>query len=69
MAELRPGEIAKMGSEEQEKHLTELRKNLMKIRGGLASGGVSEDVGKARGIRKTIARILTIRRGLELKKK
>jgi hypothetical protein len=34
----------------------------MKIRGVLASGGMPEDVGKAREIRRTIARILTIRK-------
>jgi len=46
MAEVRASELGKMGVEEREKHLAELKKNLMKIRGGLASGGVPEDVGR-----------------------
>ncbi len=52
-----------MGPEEREKQLSELRKRLMKIKGGLASGGIPEDVGKAREIKKTIAKILTIQGG------
>lgn len=69
MAELRSNEITSMGEEEQTKQLIELRKNLMKIKGGLASGGIPEDVGKTREIRRTIARILTKKHEEELKKK
>jgi len=69
MAELHTSEIAKMSPEEQDKTIVELRKSLMKINGGLASGGIPEDVGKAREMRKTIARILTIKHEVELKKK
>jgi len=63
MAVLRKQEIREMGPEEREKQLSELRKRLMKIKGGLASGGIPEDVGKAREIKKTIAKILTIQGG------
>jgi len=69
MAEVRASELGKMGVEEREKHLAELKKNLMKIRGGLASGGVPEDVGKTREIRRTIARMLTKKHEEELKAK
>ncbi|MFH1836005.1 MAG: 50S ribosomal protein L29 [Methanobacteriota archaeon] len=69
MAELHTSEIGKMSPEEQDKAILELRKSLMKINGGLASGGIPEDVGKAREMRKTIARILTIKHEVELKKK
>jgi large subunit ribosomal protein L29 len=68
MTEVRSSEIGKMGGEEREKHLTELKKNLMKIRGGLASGGVPENVGKTREIKRTIARILTKKREEALKR-
>ena len=69
MAELRSSEIEKMTVEEQDKQLTELKKNLMKIKGGLASGGVPEDVGKTREIRRTIARIKTIKHEAKRKAK
>jgi large subunit ribosomal protein L29 len=61
MAILRASEVREKDDAEMESHLDELRKKLMKIRGVLASGGIPEDVGKTREIRKTIARILTIR--------
>ncbi|MFH1788637.1 MAG: 50S ribosomal protein L29 [Candidatus Altiarchaeota archaeon] len=69
MAEFRASEIGKMEAEEQDKHLAELKANLMKIKGGLASGGIPEDVGKTREIRKTIARILTKKHEVERKAK
>jgi len=66
MAILRASEIRQKDEAELEADLAELRKNLMKIRGGLASGGIPEDVGKAREIKKTIARILTINHEREI---
>lgn len=70
MAILRASEIREKDDAELEADLNELRKTLMKIRGGVASGGIPEDVGKLREIKKTIARIMTIRheRKLGLKK-
>ncbi|MEM4347434.1 MAG: 50S ribosomal protein L29 [Candidatus Altiarchaeota archaeon] len=59
MAILRYKEILDMSSEDLEAHLSELRRDLMKIRGVIASGGVPEDAGKVRAIKRTIARILT----------
>lgn len=56
-----------MTSEELDEHLSELRLELMKIRGVLSSGGIPEDVGKSREIKKTIARILTIKKNLKPK--
>lgn len=61
MSVLKPTEIVEMSDNERAKHLVELRKELMRIRGGLASGGIPEGVGKTREIRRTIARILTIK--------
>jgi len=60
MSEHRARSLREMDAAEQHKLLGELRRNLMKIKGGLASGGIPEDVGKTREIRRTIARILTI---------
>ncbi len=69
MAILRSKEISEMGSEELDSHLSELRMDLMKINGILASGGIPEDVGKAREIKRTIARILTYKQILSQKPK
>ncbi|MDD5111899.1 MAG: 50S ribosomal protein L29 [Candidatus Altiarchaeota archaeon] len=66
MAILRASDIRNKEDTEIASDLAELRKNLMKIRGGLASGGIPEDVGKTREIKKTIARILTIKHEREL---
>ncbi|MBM3309707.1 MAG: 50S ribosomal protein L29 [Candidatus Altiarchaeales archaeon] len=60
MAILRASEVREKDDAEMESHLDELKKKLMKIRGVLASGGIPEDVGKTREIKKTIARIMTI---------
>lgn len=59
MAILRSNEISEMSSEELNEHLSDLRRDLMKIKGVLASGGIPEDVGKVREIKRTIAKILT----------
>jgi large subunit ribosomal protein L29 len=61
MAIIRSDEIQGMNDSEMDERLTQLRKELMKIRGVLASGGIPEEVGKAREIRRTIARIKTIK--------
>lgn len=61
MAILRSEEISELSPDELDEHLAELRLELMKIRGVLASGGIPEDVGKSREIRRTIARILTFK--------
>jgi len=69
MAILRANEIREMNADELDEHLSELQKDLMKTKGILASGGVPEDVGKIKEVRHTIARILTIKKEKELKKK
>jgi large subunit ribosomal protein L29 len=61
MAIIRSSEIQGMSDSEMDERLTQLRKELMKIRGVLASGGIPEEIGKAREIRHTIARIKTIK--------
>jgi len=69
MAILRASAIRELPEKELDERLADLKKNLMKIRGVLASGGMPEDVGKAREIRHTIARILTIKKEKLLTKK
>jgi len=61
MAILRNHEIWEMDIEELDDRLSQLREDLMKIKGVLASGGIPEDIGRAREIKRTIARILTIK--------
>ncbi len=61
MAIIRSDEIQGMSVSEMDEHLGQLRKNLMKINGVLASGGIPEDVGKVREIKRTIARLRTIK--------
>ena len=61
MAILRSDEIQGLNDSEMEERLTQLKKELMKINGVLASGGIPEEVGKVREIKRTIARIKTIK--------
>jgi large subunit ribosomal protein L29 len=49
-----------MSDSEVDERLVQLRKELMKINGVLASGGIPEGVGRVREIKRTIARVKTI---------
>ncbi|MFC2153959.1 50S ribosomal protein L29 [Candidatus Altiarchaeota archaeon] len=60
MAVLNAKTIWEMEANEIDDSLIQMRGELMKIRGVLSSGGIPEDVGKAREIRRTIARLKTI---------
>jgi len=68
MAILRNSEMREMNSEELDDKLVQLQNDLMKMRGVLASGGIPENVGRMRETRKTIARILTIKKIKETEK-
>lgn len=61
MAVLSAKDIWEMNADEIDERLDQMASELMKIRGILSSGGVPEEVGKAREIRRTIARLKTIR--------
>ncbi|MFH1106190.1 MAG: 50S ribosomal protein L29 [Candidatus Aenigmatarchaeota archaeon] len=61
MAILRLKEIRAMPKEETDKKLAELRLELGKTRGSAAVGAAVQNPGRTREIRKTIARILTVR--------
>lgn len=60
MAVLKAKEVRGLGSEELENKLVELKEDLAKQRGQIASGTRPENPGKMRAVRKAIARILTI---------
>ncbi len=62
MAILRPKKIRDMGAEERDKKLKELKLELFKEKGKIDVGGVSDSPGRIRELRKTIARILTIKK-------
>lgn len=61
MAILRSSEIRQLGAGEIESKLHELKKSLMEERSKLKSTGTTDKPGKLREIRRTIARIETIR--------
>lgn len=60
MAILRKDEIRKMKPDERENKLIELRAELSKQRALIAAGGALENPTRARLLRRTIARIITI---------
>ncbi len=66
MAILRSKEIRKLEDKETDKRLNELRLELAKERGNIRIGGTVTSTGRIREIRRTVARILTIRKEKEL---
>jgi large subunit ribosomal protein L29 len=65
VAILKSDEIRDMSKEEMDEKISELRNELLRERSKIASGGVAENPGRIKEIRRTIARILTIRRQKE----
>ena len=61
MAILRLSEIKEMGVEQMDEKIKELTTDLGKMRSQVRSGGAPENSGKAREIRRTIARLETIK--------
>lgn len=57
---LRTKAIREMSPEEREKHLMDLRTELVRLKTTVKAGGAVENPARIREIRKTIARILTI---------
>ncbi|MCD6367932.1 MAG: 50S ribosomal protein L29 [Candidatus Aenigmarchaeota archaeon] len=62
MVILKSSEIRKMSVEELDKKLNELKLELAKSKAQVIIGGSPENPGKIREIRRTIARIKTIKR-------
>lgn len=56
-----------MKSEELDKKIAELKKEFMRIKTQISQGTAPEKPGRARQIRKTIAKILTIKKEQEVK--
>ncbi len=69
MAILRYKEIVKMGEKELDNKSTELKKELMKVRSQVATGTPPENPGRIREIRRTMARINTLRTIREVQNK
>ncbi|MBN2335325.1 50S ribosomal protein L29 [Candidatus Bathyarchaeota archaeon] len=57
---LRMKEIREMDSDEKEEKLQEYRTELTKMKTMVKAGGSVENPGRAKALRKTIARILTV---------
>jgi large subunit ribosomal protein L29 len=62
MAIVRAKEIRGMSDDQVEKQLKDLRNELLKERAITSTGGAPENPGRIRELRRTIARILTIRK-------
>ncbi len=60
MVILRSSEIRKLGGKELEDKVTELKKELMKLRSQISTGTLPESPGKVKEIKRTLARINTI---------
>jgi large subunit ribosomal protein L29 len=67
MAILRSKEIREMKEEDVQKKLNDLKNELMKFRSQVAQGVNLEKPGRVKAIKRTIARILTIRKSKEVK--
>jgi len=61
MAIMRTEEIRDLSIEEMDEKIAELRNELLRERSMIASGGASENPGRIKEIRRTIAKILTIK--------
>ena len=64
MPRLKAKDIRKMTPEERRERLRELRNELIRLRGILASGSPVENPSRIREIKRAIARILTVEREL-----
>ena len=62
MAILRSKEIRSLGKKDLDKKLKELKLELTKEKGKIDVGGVVDNPGRMKEIKKTIARILTIKK-------
>lgn len=64
---LRLRDIREMTPEERSRRLEELRTELSKLRTMIHAGGSIENPGRAKALRRTIAKVLTVMREEELK--
>ena len=64
---LRMMEIREMSPEERRRRLEELRTELSRLRTMISAGGSVENPGRVKALRRTVAKMLTVRREEELK--
>ncbi|MEK9635107.1 MAG: 50S ribosomal protein L29 [Candidatus Woesearchaeota archaeon] len=69
MAILRASEIREMKTKDLEKSLSNFKSELMKLNSQKTSGRMPENPGKIRALKRTIARINTIKKEMEVAKK
>jgi len=69
MAILKAKEAKKLNEEELEKRIQELKKELMKLKSEASGGSQAENPGRIRAIKRTIARLLTIKKEKEVETK
>lgn len=62
MALIKSKEARKLSEEEITNRMIELKKELMKLRSQASGGSQAENPGKIKAIKKTIARLLTIKK-------
>lgn len=60
-------EIRSLSADQRASRLVQYRQQLMELKSQLSAGGSIDDPGKIKGIKKTIARLETIKREEELK--
>jgi large subunit ribosomal protein L29 len=65
MAIIRTDEIMDLSIEEMDEKISELKKELFKEKSKIESGGAPENPGRIKEIRRSIARILTIKKQKE----
>jgi len=58
---IKNNELRKMGEKQLDEKLIELRKELIKINAQVSTGTVPENPGNVKNVKKTIARIFTIK--------
>jgi large subunit ribosomal protein L29 len=58
---IKNSELRKLNSEELQKKLVEIKKDLIKVNAQIAAGTVPENSGNVKNLKKTMARILTIK--------
>ncbi|UCD04254.1 MAG: 50S ribosomal protein L29 [Candidatus Woesearchaeota archaeon] len=69
MAVLKAKEARKLNEEELKKRLEDLKKELMKLKSQVSGGSQAENPGRMRAIKRTIARLLTIKKEKEVETK
>jgi len=58
---MKASELRKLGEKQLDEKYIELKKDLLKINAQISSGTVPENPGNVKNVKKTIARILTIK--------